>query len=319
MTNLKSFTSVISIPAFAALCALGASLAQAEVVNVDMVVQEVDLPVDNAGTIQKMWTYNGTVPGPVVRVKQGDIVNFTLKNDKSNKQSHSMDFHAAIVDVLDEFSEIKPGDTKKFQFEAKYPGAFIYHCGASSMAEHISRGMYGLIIVDPKEGFTEDFPKPDREYVIVQGDLFKAGTSAEDRKWGKDWQGALINGKMFHYDPVHDENATLALESKPGERVRLHYVNAQINDPVALHPIAGIWDRVYDNGNPKNISYGMQTYNIPPAHAITVDLISPADRPTNNAIVDHAMKRALNGAITVLLNFEDADPKKGRDGNLVIR
>jgi nitrite reductase (NO-forming) len=187
------------------------------------------------------------------------------------------------------------------------------------MAEHISRGMYGLILVDPKEGFSKDFPRPDREYVIVQGDLFKAGTSAEDRKWGKDWQGALINGKMFHYDPVHDENATLALQSKPGERVRIHYVNAMINDPVALHPIAGIWDRVYDNGNPKNISYGMQTFNIPPAHAITVDLVSPKDRATNNAIVDHAMKRALNGAITVLLNNEDADPEMGVNGNMVIR
>tara|TARA_R110001592_G_scaffold363248_4_gene682191 strand:+ start:42027 stop:42986 length:960 start_codon:yes stop_codon:yes gene_type:complete len=319
MTRVHQLASFFSISAFAALTTLSTPIVQAEVVNVDMVVQEVDLPVDNEGTTQKMWTYNGTVPGPVVRVKQGDIVNFTLINDKSNKNSHSMDFHAAIVDVLDEFSEIKPGDTRKFQFEAKYPGAFVYHCGASSMAEHISRGMYGVILVDPREGYSEAYPKPDREYVIVQGDLFKAGTSAEDRKWGKDWQGALINGKMFHYDPVHDENATLALESKPGERVRFYYVNAQINDPVALHPIAGIWDRVYDNGNPKNISYGMQTFNIPPAHAITVDLVSPDDRPSNNAIVDHAMKRALNGAITVLLNNEDADPDKGRGGNLVVR
>ncbi len=319
MSKFNRVASVFSIPAMGAFGMLYASAVPAEVVNVDMVVKEVELAVDNAGNTQKMWTYDGTVPGPVVRVKQGDVVNFRLKNDKDNKQSHSMDFHAAIVDVLDEFSEIKPGDSKKFQFEARYPGAFVYHCGASSMAEHISRGMYGLILVDPKDGFTEEFPRPDREYVIVQGDLFKEGTSAEDRKWGKDWQGALINGKMFHYDPVHDENATLALESRPGERVRFHYVNAQINDPVALHPIAGIWDRVYDNGNPKNISYGIQTFNIPPAHAITVDLVSPPDRPTNNAIVDHAMKRALNGAITVLLNNEDADPKKGRDGNLVIR
>jgi len=244
---------------------------------------EIDLPIDNAGTLQKMWTYGGTVPGPVVRVTEGDTVNFSMTNDKKNKQSHSMDFHAAIVDVLDEFSEVKPGAKKKFSFEAKYPGVFIYHCGAPSMAEHISRGMYGLILVDPKEGYSEAYPKPDREYVIVQGDLFKAGTSAEDRKWNKGWEGALINGKLFHYDPVHDENATLALESKPGERVRIHYVNAQINEPVALHPIAGIWDRVYDNGNAKNVSYGMQTYHIPPAHAITADLISPKNRASKAA------------------------------------
>lgn len=295
------------------------SWAFAEVVKVDMVVKELELAVDNAGNTQRMWTYDGTIPGPVVRVKQGDIVDFTLLNHKDNKQSHSMDFHAAIVDVLDEFSEIKPGDTKSFKFEAKYPGVFIYHCGASSMAEHISKGMYGIIIVDPKRGYNRNYPKPDREYVIVQGDLFAEGTSAEDRKWNKNWVGALINGKMFHYDPVHDENATLALESKPGELVRVHYVNAQINESVALHPIAGIWDKVYDNGNPKNVSHGLQTVNIPPAHALTVDLISPSDRATNNAIVDHTMKHALNGAITVLLNHEGADSKKGRDGNLVLR
>lgn len=309
----------VQVPFVTLTTLLFAGALTAETVKVEMVVKEVEIAVDNAGTKQKMWTYNGAIPGPVVRVKQGDIVDFTLLNDKNNKQSHSMDFHAAIVDVLNEFSEVKPGDTKAFTFEAKYPGVFIYHCGASSMAEHISRGMYGIIIVDPKKGYNKAYPKPDREYVLVQGDLFKEGTSAEDRKWGKDWTGALINGKMFHYDPVHDENATLALESKPGELVRLYYVNAQINESVSLHPIAGIWDRVYDNGNPQNVSYGMQTFNIPPAHAVTVDLISPKDRATNNAIVDHAMKHALNGAITVLLNHDGADEKKGRNGNLVLR
>jgi nitrite reductase (NO-forming) len=307
----------VQIPVIASFLFAGSVMA--ETVKVEMIVQEVEIPIDNAGNTQKMWTYNGTVPGPVVRVKQGDIVDFSLLNDKKNKQSHSIDFHAAIVDVLDEFSAVKPGNTKAFTFEAKYPGVFIYHCGASSMAEHISRGMYGIIIVDPKKGYSKAYPKPDREYVLVQGDLFKEGTSAEDRKWNKGWTGALINGKMFHYDPVHDENATLALESKPGELVRIHYVNAQINESVALHPIAGIWDRVYDNGNPKNVSYGMQNFNIPPAHAITVDLISPKDKATNNAIVDHVMKHALNGAITILLNHDGADEKKGRDGKLVLR
>jgi len=304
-------TTILSLFAFGS--------ASARTVEVEMTVKEVNLAIDNAGTTQKMWTYDGTIPGPVVRVKQGDLVNFTLHNDEKNKQSHSMDFHAAVVDVLDEFAEIKPGEKKNFQFEAQYPGVFMYHCGAPSMAEHISRGMYGIIIVDPKNGYGPDYPQPDREYVIVQGDLFKDGTSAEDRKWNNDWQAALINGKVFHYDPVHDENATLALESKPGERVRIYYVNAHINESVALHPIAGIWDRVYENGNPKNTRYGMQTVDIAPAYALTVDLISPKDRPTNNAIVDHAMKRALNGAITILLNHEDADPQKGRNNNLVLR
>jgi nitrite reductase (NO-forming) len=221
--------------------------------------------------------------------------------------------------VLDEFAEIKPGDTKKFSFEARYPGVFIYHCGASSMAEHISRGMYGVIIVDPKDGYSASYPKPDREYVLVQGDLFAEGVSPEDRRDGKGWTAALVNGKVFHYDPVHDQNATLALQAKPGERVRFYYVNAQINDPVALHPIAGIWDRVYDHGNPLNVSHGVQTFTIPPASGATFDLLPPADRATNNAIVDHAMIRALNGAITVLMTHDAADPELGHGSNLIVR
>ena len=298
---------------------LVAPICMAKTVKVDMSVIEKKMVVDNKGTEQVMWAYDGTVPGPLVRVRQGDVVDFSLHNDEENKNSHSMDFHAAVVDVLDEFAEIKPGDTKKFKFEAKYPGVFIYHCGASSMAEHISRGMYGVIIVDPKEGYSKEFPAPDREYVLVQGDLFEEGVSAEDRRDGKGWAAALINGKVFHYDPVHDQNASLALQAKPGERVRFYYINAQINDPVALHPIAGIWDRVYDHGNPANVTQGVQTFSIPPASGAIFDLLPPADRATNNAIVDHAMIRALNGAITVLMTNDSADPAYGHGDQLIIR
>src|SRR5690606_16418872 len=108
------------------------------------------------------WTFGGEIPGPVVRVKQGDTVEFTLVNPKENKNSHSMDFHASVVDVLTEFAPIKPGESKSFSFEAKYPGVFMYHCGADPMHQHIARGMFGIIIVDPAEGFSEAYPEPDR-------------------------------------------------------------------------------------------------------------------------------------------------------------
>lgn len=293
--------------------------ATAETVDVELEVIEKDLVVDNAGTTQRMWTYDGQVPGPVIRVTQGDVVNFSLSNHPDNKQSHSIDFHAARVDVLDEFESIKPGDTKEFTFEAEYPGVFIYHCGSDSMAEHIGRGMYGVILVDPAEGYTEDFPEPDREYVLVQGDLFEAGTSADDMKMNEGWQAALINGKAFHYDPVHDPNASRWLESEPGERVRIHFVNAMINEAAAFHPIAGIWEQVWDNGNPKNVAWGLQTVEVPPAHGLSLDIISPEGRDTNNALVDHRMKHALNGAISVLMNYEGADPDKGRGDQILPR
>lgn len=296
----------------------GAALA-ANVVEVTMTAKEVDVAIDNAGTTHRMWTFNGTVPGPLVRVKQGDTVNFTLNNDPGNEQSHSMDFHAARADVLDEFEAIRPGESKQFTFKAEHPGVFFYHCGSDSMAEHISRGMYGVIIVDPAEGYTENFPKPDREYVLVQGDVFADGTSADDRKMGIGWEGAMINGKKFHYSPVHDPNASLVLESRPGERVRIHFVNAMINEAAAFHPIAGIWEQVWDNGNPKNVTWGIQTAEIGPSHAMTLDLISPDDRATNNALVDHRMKNALSGAISVLMNHADADDNKGRGDQILLR
>jgi len=291
----------------------------AATVKVEIPVRELELQIDNAGNKQQMWTYGGTIPGPLVRVKEGDVVDFTLHNDPNNKNSHSMDFHAGRFDVLKEFETIKPGEQKNFSFKAEYPGVFIYHCGADSMSEHISRGMYGVIIVDPKAGYTKDYPKPDREYVLVHGDLFEAGASAEERTMNEKWQGVLVNGKVFHYDPVHDSNASLALESKPGERVRIYFVNAMINEWAAFHPIAGIWDRVWENGNPKNLLHGMQTVSVPPAHGVVLDIISPSDRPTNNALVDHAMKHAHHGGITVLMNSKDADPKKGHGDQLILR
>ncbi len=230
-----------------------------------------------------------------------------------------MDFHAAEVDVLGEFAPVKPGETKHFKFKAKRAGVWMYHCGASVMAQHIARGMYGAIIVDPKEGYTKDFPKPDREYVLIQGQYFPDADNYKAMIRNEGSEGSLINGKMFHYDPVHDPSASLVLQSKPGERVRLYFVNANINNPVAFHPIAGIWDRVYINGNPKNTLVDMATYGVAVSEAVTVDIVSPADKPTNNAIVDHTMSAALRGAITVLMNKPDADPKAGKDGNLIVR
>ncbi|MGE0226049.1 MAG: multicopper oxidase domain-containing protein [Acetobacteraceae bacterium] len=309
---------VLAVSAVSALAGY-AQAALAEKVKVVMHAKEVMLEIDNKGTKYPAWTFEGQIPGPVVRVKEGDTIEFELVNDNTNKESHSMDFHAAQVDVLDEFAPVKPGETKKFTFDAKYPGVFMYHCGSAPMHQHIARGMYGIVIVDPKEGYSDKFPRPDREYVLVQGQYFANADDHHAIMEDEGYTGSLINGKMFHYDPVHDQNASQVLEAKPGERVRIHYVNANINRPAAIHPIAGIWDRVYLNGNPRNVVHGMATYNLGVSEAVSLDIVSPKDRPTNNAIVDHSMKAAMSGAITVLMNKPDADPKAGKGDNILIR
>jgi len=311
--------NIFAVATAAAIISVSAVPVHAKTVKVTLHATETMVQIDNKGTEYPAWTFGGTIPGPLIRVTQGDTVEFTFINDKENKNSHAIDLHAAQVDVLGEFAPIKAGETKKFTFVPKYPGVFMYHCGAMPMQQHIARGMYGAIIVDPKGGYSKAYPKPDREYVLVEGQYFPNADDDKGMLVNEGWTNSLINGKIFHYDPVHDPNASQVLEAKPGERVRIYFVNANINMPVAFHPIAGIWDRVYVNGNPKNVMYGVQTYNVAVAEADAFDIVSPADRPTNNAIVDHTMSAALRGAITVLMNKPDADPKAGKGDNILIR
>jgi nitrite reductase (NO-forming) len=314
---MKTIRSSLLVAAMMALTAfMGAQQASAKTVRVTMTAMENDVVIDNKGTKYAAWTFDGVIPGKVVRVQEGDIIDFTMVNPKENKNSHSMDFHAAEVDVLKEFAAVKPGESKHFKFTARRAGIYMYHCGAGPMVQHIARGMFGTIIVDPKE-YTKDFPKPDREYVIVQSQFFPDTENYQAMLENKGWTNSLINGKIFHYDPVHDPNATKVLMALPGERVRIFFVNANINMPVALHPIAGIWDRVYPNGSPKNVLYDMQTYGVPVAGASAFDIVSPADKATNIAIVDHTMSAALRGAITVMMNRPDADPTLGKGDKIL--
>lgn len=319
MLTMNMKKAVGMLVAGVAVVGLSLGVAQARTVKVVLTATEVSIPIDNKGTVYPAWTFDGSIPGPVVRVRQGDTVDFTLINPKTNQNSHAMDFHAAQVDVLKEFAPIKPGTKEHWKFVAKVPGVFVYHCGASPMVEHIARGMYGMIIVDPKGGYSKRFPKPDREYVLIQGQLFQNPDDYKGMLQEKGWTNSLINGKIFHYDPVHDPNAAQALVSKPGERVRIYFANMNVYGSVAFHPIAGIWDRVYVNGNPRNVMYGIQTYNVPAADADIFDIVSPKDRPTNNAIVDHNMPAALRGAITVLMNTPDADPTMGRGSKILLK
>ncbi len=292
--------------------ALFASTAYAKDVTLHLTAKEVDLPIDNKGTMQHSWTYEGQVPGPVLRVTEGDRVTFTLTNDASNKTSHSIDFHAARVNVIDEFGPIKPGETKTFTFTADYPGAFFYHCGADPMIQHVAKGMFGVILVDPKDSAA--MPKADREYVLVQSEIY-ANPDDHGSLMKADWKYVAFNGMAFKYDPVHDPEATRTLVAKPNERVRIYFINAGPNEYSSFHPIAGIWDKVYMSGNPKNSLDGMQSFVVGPGDGATFDLISPVEGA--NAIVNHSLRAAHSGAIAVLMFSEDADPKMGR-GDLIL-
>jgi nitrite reductase (NO-forming) len=131
------------------------------------------------------------------------------------------------------------------------------------------------------------------------------------------WDNVMFNGGIFKYDPVNDPNATRMLQAKPGERVRIYFVNAGPNEFSSFHPIAGIWDAVYPSGNPKNVLHGMQSYVVGPGDASTFDIVSPKEGA--NAIVSHSLHQALSGAIAVLQFSNDADPKAGKGDNILVR
>lgn len=297
-----------------ALAMLAPIAAQAKTVKISMTAKEVETAIDNKGTMYRSWTFDGMVPGPVVHVEEGDVVEFTLYNDKSSKNSHSMDFHAARVDVVKDFEQVKPGEKGSYTFRADYPGIFYYHCGADPMIQHIARGMYGAIIVEPKD--KKAMPKADREYVLIQSELYKNPDNQAEMMDNK-WTNILFNGGIFKYDPVHDPAATRMLQAKPGERVRIHFINAGANEFASFHAIAGIWDRVYPSGNPKNQLHGLQSYVVGPGDASSFDIISPVEGA--NALVTHSMRQALTGGIAILQFTNDADPKMGRGENILVR
>lgn len=285
---------------------LGASLvaaapAAAKTHEVNMTAVEQDVVIEGSGATYKAWTFNGQFPGPVVRVTEGDTVKFTLDNPKTNVYPHAMDFHAAEIDFLKNYRAINPGETITFTFTARKPGIFFYHCGAPPMIQHVARGMVGAIIVDPKNA--KAWPKADREYVLVQSELFKNPDDVPamfDRKF----EHVVFNGGIFKYHPF--VTGGKPLEAKPGERVRVYLVNAGPNEFSAFHPIGEIWDAVYESGNPANRQVGVQTYVVGPGGGAAFDLV--VESAGAYPLVTHSLTNALRGAIAVLVVSPEAKP-----------
>src|SRR5713101_8201203 len=162
----------------------GHSPADAKTVKVEFTAVETEVVIDNKGTKYKAWTFNGQFPGPVVRATEGDTIEFSLTNPKTNTFAHSMDFHAGEMDFLKNHKQVERGETHHITFTPKKPGVFFYHCGVQPMIQHIARGMMGAIIIDPKD--PNALPKADREYVLVQSELWNNPDDVQgmfDRKY----------------------------------------------------------------------------------------------------------------------------------------
>lgn len=258
-------------------------LASAEVVQVTLSAKVVTVQVAKDDE-REAWTFNGMMPGPVIHVKEGDTIEFTLKNEAD--RVHSIDFHAAKAPWDLHFQGIGTGTEGTFTWEANYPGVFYYHCGTEPMIQHIANGMFGAVIVEPRQASV----KPDREYVIVQSEIYPSPFDVGAMMAGKP-KFVVFNGRVNRHmdEPLH---------AKPGELIRLHVVNAGPNHFSAFHVIGAVFDRVYASGNLKNVEHGVQTYTLPPGGAATFDLIIP--EPGLYPMVTHALQDALSGALGMI-------------------
>ena len=237
----------------------------------DAGIKEFRIPIKDAtieiakGVTYQGWTFGGTVPGPVVRVRQGDLVRITVVNQ--SPMPHSIDFHAARIPANVAYRMIMPNDSLSFEFTARDAGAFMVHCGTPPVTMHLMQGMYFPIIVDPKGGWGT---VADKEFVLVQSEFYaKPGDTTSTRHttavpMQPDWQAAMaknashvvFNGRAFQY-----KDAPLKVDV--GDRVRFFVVNAGPSFDSDFHVVGAIFDRVYPDGDPAHALRGVQTYLVP--------------------------------------------------------
>lgn len=267
-----------------------------ETVTFNLTTKEVISEVA-PGIYNNYWTYNGTVPGPMLRVREGDQVVVNLTNDKTSLHEHNIDLHSVTGPGGGaEISKVKPGETKTFEWKALQPGLYIYHCATSNVSVHNSHGQYGLILVEPKEGL----PKVDKEFYVVQGELYTQGGIG---KKGLVLFGpqALLDGNPTYVTFNGKIDATPKMRVKKGETVRMYVGNGGVNLISSFHIIGEIFDTVYPEGaiGPKSaILQNVQTTAVLAGGSSIVEF--KADVPGKYILVDHALARMNKGAWAIL-------------------
>jgi len=250
------------------------------------------------GVRYTFWTFGGHVPGKFIRIREGDEVEMHLDNHPDNKNPHNIDLHAVNGPGGGAAASLTaPGHSSVFSFKALNPGLFVYHCATAPVAMHIANGMYGLILVEPKEGL----PKVDHEYYIVQGDFYTQGKNGEQglqpfsmaKVIDEKPEYVVFNGSVG--STVGDQ----ALAAKVGETVRLFVGDAGPNLVSSFHVIGQIFDSVWPEGNLTAPTHNVQTTAIPAGGAAIVQFQMSV--PGTFIIVDHSIERAFNrGALAQL-------------------
>src|SRR5262245_40824071 len=253
------------------------------------------------GVRYAFWTFNGTVPGPMIRVRVGDVVQIQLKNSPGSRNPHSIDLHAvtgpgggAAV------TQLGPGQAGSFEFKALNPGLYVYHCATPSVPMHIANGMYGLILVEPEKGLA----RVDREYYVMQGEFYTKGKTLapglqpydHDKNRNERPEYVVFNGRI---GALLGEQT---LKAKVGETVRLFVGNGGPNLVSSFHVIGEIFDAVYTEAGISGApARNIQTTLVPAGGAVVVEM--KMEVPGRFLLVDHSIVRAMDkgalGAIEV--------------------
>jgi nitrite reductase (NO-forming) len=279
----------VTMPAHQTYDAQAPAAPQGDTVDINLVVKETLISIA-PGIAYHAYTFNGTVPGPILRVRQGQTIHFTLTNDGT--MPHSIDFHAAQTPWNVNYQPIAPGKSFSFDWKANYPGVFMYHCGAPLVIAHMANGMYGAIIVDPANGWT-----PAQEYVLVQSEFYTA--KALDGSYYLDLSKTLKGTPDYVvFNGYANQYRVAPLEAKAGQRIRLFIIDAGPTLFSAFHVIGALFSDTYADGNPANHMQGNQTITIPPGGGYVVELTIPD--PGSYPFVTHSFADVGLGAVGVI-------------------
>lgn len=263
-----------------------------ETVEVNLETLEIEAFLDT-NTTYRFWTFNGTVPGPMVRVRVGDEVVVNIKNAEDNWYAHNVDFHAATGPGGGaELSTVAPGEKASFRFKALKPGLFVYHCAIPPVAMHIANGMYGMILVEPEGGL----PPVDREYYVMQGEIYTEEPIGTSGALTESWQKLLDERPEYIVFNGHVSALTdhYPLKANVGETVRIYIGVGGPNLMSSFHVIGEIFDRVYHDGSvvaPPTES--VQTIKVAPGGTGIVEF--KCEVPGRYVLVDHALSRVERG------------------------
>ncbi len=269
----------------------------------DARIREFTIPITHdtieisKGVKYEGWTFGGTVPGPVLRVREGDLVRVKVLN--KSPMPHSIDFHSARIPANEAYGMILAKDSLSFEFVARDPGAYMVHCGTPPVTVHIMQGMYFTIIVDPKGGWGT---KADKEFVLVQSEFYtRQDTIAKTHHpdiaaaMSKNASYVAFNGRAGQYrdNPLHVD---------VGDRVRLFVVNAGPSFRSDFHIVGAVFDRVYPDGNPRNVLEKVQTVTIPAGGGAVFETVfeQGASGEGLYPFVTHSFADAEKGAVGII-------------------